>query len=124
MSLELSLISDAGNFSKERVILKAKGDTDVGEYMLTRNELIGEEVGVEVLDAYWFPFNKIKSGDLVVVYSRKGTQNTKELGKGRTAHFFYWGRDHELWATENVIPVIHHAPAFSFKQRAELKPKG
>jgi hypothetical protein len=33
----------------------------------------------------------VEAGDLVVLYSKPGTQSQKKLNNGTAVHFFYWG---------------------------------
>lgn len=81
-------------------------DSDVGRLAVFCNRLLKSgELSTTVERTYWFPDKKVKAGDLVVLYTKKGVDSDRE-NKDRTAtHFFYWGLDRPLWNTE-VVPVI------------------
>ena len=57
---------------------------------------------------YWFPDQKVKKGDTVVLYTRKGTYNTKTKSNGTTSHFFYWGLNNNVWNDEGDIALLFH----------------
>jgi hypothetical protein len=92
MKLRISSFADAGQADKERLIIKAESDTDIGDYLVMASSISssgGATAGRKT--AYWFPDKDVKAGDLVVLYSKSGTQSEKKLQSGATAHFFYWG---------------------------------
>lgn len=108
MKLEISSFPDAGVYGKERLILTVVSDVDVGGYAVFCSEASksgGAVAGKKA--AYWFPDEYVTSGDLVVLYTKKGSSSKKELSGGRTAHFFYWGLDHSVWGgTANVAVLL------------------
>jgi hypothetical protein len=106
MSLELRSVAAAGDLEKERLVLKALSDTDVGDYAVLWSG-IGNSGGPTSgrKRAFWFPDIKVKAGDTVVLYTKKGDRSKKALDGGATAHFFYWGSDSLLW-DENHCAVL------------------
>lgn len=119
MKLEIDRIPEAGDIGKERVVLKAKEDVDIGEYVLMRskrgasgNPLSGSK------SAYWLPDLTVKAGDLVVIYSKKGKSSKKTLDNGKVVHFYYWHLHKAIWDKEsnntavllNVREWEHQAP--------------
>jgi hypothetical protein len=117
MNLEISSFAEVGDLLKERIVLKALTNLDVGDYALfqsgtgpNRDEpLSGRKT------AYWFPDEEVKAGDLVVLYTKKGTKSTKPLNGGRTAYFFYWGLNEALWASKDSGAVVLEIAAWQFK---------
>ena len=93
---------------KERIVLKARGTTDVGEFAVFRTTVASGVVTTGVLNAFWFPDKTVEPGDLVILYSKGGTQSEKRLPSGRTAHFFYWGAGPAIWSEDGVAPVLLH----------------
>jgi hypothetical protein len=111
MKLNITSFADAGNFQKERIVLKADAEIGLGEYAVfcTTVSASGDAMSGRKT-AYWFPDGTIKKNDLVVLYSKKGTASKKDLNGGRTAHFFYWGDDHSMWGgTGNGAVVLRVA---------------
>ena len=116
MNLEIRSFADAGDISKERLVLKAVADVDVGEFAVFKsgistkgNPTSGRKI------AYWFPDEKIKANDLVVLYTKKGSRRTKQMDAGRTAYFFYWGRDEPLWGDSDYGAVLIEVYDWEFK---------
>jgi hypothetical protein len=108
MNLEFVSFADAGNLQKERVVLKATGAIDLGNYTLLCSASSEPGSGSSgANDAYWFPNMVVKENDLVVVYTKGGKDAQKETGAGHTAYFFYWGIKGPLWgAGENALVLI------------------
>jgi hypothetical protein len=107
MSLQLSSVQDKGNLDKERIVLTADADCDIGFYAFfrcTANDK-GRPLSGAVPNVYWFMNKDVKKGDLIVLYSKRGTRSEKEIGEGHKSHFFYWGMTTSLW-TKGVIPVL------------------
>lgn len=116
MNLEISL-ADAGDTSNERIILKALTDIDIGEYAVLRSSvgLSGDQPTSGSKAAYWFPDAEVKANDLVILYTKKGSRSTKSLTGGRTAYFFYWGRDEALWKDDQFGAVLLEVSAWQFE---------
>jgi hypothetical protein len=108
MNIKFSSIADRGVPKKERLVLKVVAKTDVGEYAVFRTGISGSEVTTDVMNTFWFPDKPVAAGDLVVLYSKSGTQNEKELERGGRAHFFYWGVGGTLWDSKEHAVVITH----------------
>jgi hypothetical protein len=117
MNLEIRSFADVGDLSKERVILKALTDLDVGEYALFRSG-IGSNDRLPTSGrktAYWFPDQGLKANDLAVIYTKKGSRRTKSLEGGRTAYFFYWGKEQTLWDDNQFGVVLLKVEDWQFK---------
>jgi hypothetical protein len=122
MKLKIRSVAEKGVYAKERLILKALANTNVGDFMLLRTGFHDGQVTVGVREAYWFPYKEIEKGDLVVVYTKDGKQSEKQLESGSKSHFFYWGLDKAIWNASDVAPVILYAPEWESKTPDELYP--
>lgn len=117
MNLEIRSFADAGNLLKERIILKALTDLDVGEYAVFRSG-VGSRGGTPTSGrkiAYWFPDEDVKADDLVVLYTKRGSRGAKGIEGGRTAYFFYWGRDEPLWNDDKFGAVLLEVADWEFE---------
>ena len=110
MQVKIGHVADKGDLDRERLVLHAKRNADIGDFLLIRTGVEDGEVTTDVRDSFWFPDRPVKAGDLVVVYSKSGTHREKKIDGGRTAHFFYWGQKAPLWRDEDFAPVLLHAP--------------
>lgn len=90
--------------------MKAKANGDVGNFAIFRALIFDDtSVSSDVTDAFWFPDKSIKSDDLVVLYTKKGTEGQRVMPSGQTVHFYYWGKDDVLWSGSNHAPVLIYA---------------
>ena len=120
MRLAIQYIADRGHANKERLVLRVRADTDVGDYILIQSDFQGDSVTTFTYNTYWFPYKEVKSGDLVVLYTKSGSANEKVLPDGKCVYFFYWGLDEPIWAAEDRAPVLLHAPEWTSKSPVEL----
>jgi hypothetical protein len=114
MTLKLRSIAAPGDLEKERLVLKALSDTDVGDYAVLLSGIANDGGPTSGRKrAYWFPDVKVRGGDTVVLYTKRGDRSKKPLDGGRTAHFFYWGSDSPLW-DENHCAVLLFASEWDY----------
>jgi hypothetical protein len=108
MNLQLRIV-DAGNLEKERVVLTAVTDDDVGQYAVFCCEATedGKIYSGDIPKVYWFPSQKMKKGDLVVLYTKEGVDSEKKNKSGTTSTFYYWQLDRPLWQP-GFRPVLVH----------------
>ncbi len=121
MRVEIEFVLDKGNLEYERLALRVLRDADIGDFMLICTGFEDDQVTTKVENTFWFPYKPVNRGDIVVVYSKKGSAKQKALKDNRTAHFFYWGQDSALWADDNVAPVLLYAPEWVSKAPEELE---
>lgn len=120
MKIDIQSVADKGNFDKERLILKVTADTDTGDYLVIQTGFHNGEVTTGAYNTFWFPYKSVFAGDLVVLYTKTGKDNVKELKGARKAHFFYWGLSSALWGRNDLAPVLLHAPEWVSKAPNEL----
>lgn len=120
MKLQIRSVKDKGVFEKERLIMKVLSDTDIGDYILLQTDFYDGEVTIGVHNVYWFPYKKVLAGDLVVLYTKSGSDIEHTSKRGAKAHFFYWGLSKPIWNRKDVAPVILYARAWESKVPDEL----
>ena len=106
MTLRFIRIQNPGDLEKERAVLRASTEIDIGRYTLF--SCYAEEnipLSGPILKGFWFEDKIIKSGDLVVVYSKNGSAGEKVGRTGATSYFYYWESDEPIW-TSGTIPVL------------------
>lgn len=120
MKIEIKSIADKGNYQKERLVLRVMADTDIGDYLVIQSGFYNEEVSIGTYQTFWFPYKPVSTGDLVILYTKSGKENQKELKRSKVAHFFYWGLDSSIWNRKDRAPVLLHAPEWISKSPEEL----
>ena len=98
MNLELRGVENVGDINRERVILRATKDADIGRFAIFKCRTTTDDAVASgyIPAAYWFPDKKIKAGDLVVLYTKEGTRSEK-TGEAGNTYFYYWGRTEPQW---------------------------
>lgn len=114
MNIKISSISEAGVTGKERIVMKVLRDTDIGQYAVLRTGFRAPSPTTGVTDAYWFPDKPVRRNDIVVLYSKSGTESEKQLENGATAHFFYWRAGSNLWSDNEHAAVVIEVNEFDF----------
>ncbi len=120
MKIEIQSVADKGNIEKERLVLKVKSATDIGDYVVIQAGFSGGEVTAQAHNSYWFPYKSVSAGDLVVLYTKSGRDKTTQLRQGGRAYFFYWGLESAIWNRTDRAPVLLHAPQWISKTPAEV----
>ncbi len=120
MKVQIQYVADKGNLSRERLVMRVRKEVDIGDFILIRTGFEDDEVTTEVSNAFWFPYQQLRAGDLVVVYSKKGRSRIGPID-GAKAYFFYWGQESPLWDNEDVAPVLLYAPEWNSKAPQELR---
>lgn len=117
MSLEIQSFAAKGDPEKERIVLKATSNLDVGDYavLLCKSSPDGKATSGKKT-AFWFPDVQVNNGDLVVLYTKKGKQSTKLNPSGNTVHFFYWGVSGTVWNDPQMGAVVIHVLDWNWKQ--------
>ncbi|HEY9080017.1 hypothetical protein [Magnetovibrio sp.] len=106
MTLKLDKISNSSDLDKERIVISVLQDDDVGQYAMLRSYVNNDAPTAGDQEAFWFPDQKVKTGDLVVLYSKDGTTSTKALKNGATVYFFYWGKSNPMWRERTYVPIL------------------
>ena len=110
MRLKVRSIANRGEYPKERIVMRAIVDVDVGDFAVFRAIHLGDgRVSSQVVDVFWFPDKRIEKNDLVALYTKKGTASDRIMKSGRTIHFYYWGKDTALWAESDYAPILVYA---------------
>ena len=107
MTLEFRSIADAGDFDKERVVLKATSDDDIGLYALFLCQTAEKGVVAgNISHVYWFFNKRVKKEDLVILYSKPGKTSEKSNNDGTTSYFYYWGLTESIWKKNTAAVVV------------------
>jgi len=109
-ALKLSNILGPGKFDNERLSFKVLRNCDLGEYAVFRVESLGDgSISTKVHNTYWFPEFKVKTGDTVVLYTKKSTSKVRESEEGSKIYFFYFGLKDAIWVGQ-FTPVLAYVP--------------
>lgn len=108
MKAKIRRIIDHGH-NDERVVLDITDDTDIGEFLILDTTYTSQgKVSNKVRHPYWFPDKNVKKGDVVVLYTKKGSSSSQGNSNGSTNHFFYWGLDNNVWNNDGDCALLLH----------------
>lgn len=105
MNLEIVRIRSAGNPQKERLVMRALGNVELGQFAVFAARVDGSGLTNDVIATYWFPDGKAREDDLIVLYTKEGRPKRSTSADGVKSHFFYWGVDETLWDDDSA-PVL------------------
>lgn len=107
MTLVLQSVVNVGELERERVVIRATADVEIGHYAVFCCNAAddGLPLAGNVVHAFWLEDKKIKSGDFVVIYSKRGRDSEKTSENGATSHFYYWELDEPLW-NKDTVPIL------------------
>jgi hypothetical protein len=115
MSVEFINIENAGDLARERLVLRARGETEIGHYAVFRCRVApeGRAYAGAIPNAYWFANRIVKSEDWIVLYTKNGTNSEKKVDDGPSSYFYYWRIVEPIW-TPGYMPVIVETPTWHF----------
>ena len=116
MKAKLLYVKDHGDLEKERIVLKAFAQIDIGRYMLCDTTYTEDDtVSNKVRHTFWFPDKVIKEGDFVALYTKTGADREHSNKANTTTHCFYWGLDRTIWNKDGDAAVLFELESWSFK---------
>lgn len=116
MKVKIRNVVDFDTLDSERIILDVVDDTDIGYYMIADSTYTADDkISNKVRHTYWFPDQKVKKGDVVVLYTKKGTNKPKKE-KDHTIYFYYWGLDKSIWNDEGDCALLFEIAEWSHKK--------
>lgn len=107
MKLKINKVIDFGTHSSERVWLEVTEDCDLRYYMITDTTFVGENISNKVRHVHWFGPKEVKSGDEILLYTKKGVATNESINGGKnTRYFLYWGLDSYVWNNSGDAAVL------------------
>jgi len=116
MNIQIKALRHSGDLKQERIVLKVLKDDDIGYYIVMDTTYTSDgNVSNLVRFPFWFPDKPVKTGDLVVLYTKKGQQSEKQNKNGTTSHFFYRGLERTVWNEKGDCAVVLHVDNWAVK---------
>ncbi len=117
MNIKIKNIVDAKDLEKERIVFNVIADDFLGAYLVFKSKKTGEKtISSALQNPYWFPDKEVKKGDLVVLYTKSGTDTEKKNEDGSTTYFFYMHNlKIPLWNNSDDVVVLSQLENWSFK---------
>ena len=112
MHIKLINIRNAGD-ENERLLIRVLDDCNLKGYAIVDNTYENGIVSNVNRHVYFFPDKHVKKGNIVRLYTKKGTNYDVEANYGKekvTYYNFFWGFEEEItvWNQSGDIPYIIH----------------
>ena len=119
MNLEILQITDPGIAHKERLDLKVITEDNIGGYIvLDTMQLSPGKVSSIIKNAFWFPDENVKTGDIILLYTGPGKDiQTKNLD-GSTTWYYYWGKKSTIWDDQKSAAAVLRIGSWKYKGRS------
>ena len=105
--MKLQGIRSAGDLEKERVVLLAESDGDIGKHMLVFSTIVNNnKFSSRISSPFWFPDGLIKQGDLVIVYTKSGFPSSVVNPDHSRSYFYYLGKESAQFSDAKVCAVL------------------
>lgn len=122
MKIEISSFKDLGDKEKERVILSVNEDTELGDYIISVSVYNSNDtISSSIKNNYWLPNQKVKVGDLIVIYTKKGVKKKVDNEDGSTSYFYYWNLPDTLQSIKDSTVVLFETSWAYKKVKPEIK---
>lgn len=119
MTLKVVSIHGQGNATQEYVLLQASTDLSLEYYLLADTTYSSATtVSNKVRHTYWFPLKAVKAGELVVVCTGLGTDDSYLNSAGTKVHRFFWNLKTPVWNNTGDAAIL-----FSLNTWATTKAK-
>ena len=113
MLISINKLKGKGDLDDERLVMEAGMNLDVGDYAVFQTGYSNGGPTIKVHHAYWFPNKEVREGDLIILYTRAGSQHERRSEDGGTSHFYYWNKKSAIWDEPNTCPILLYAPDWS-----------
>jgi hypothetical protein len=115
--LKIRTIADIKSYNNERVVLDVLDDDNAHFYLVmdtTYNK--NHTISNELRHTYWFFDQKVKKGDVVVLYTKNGTNSSTLNPNGSTTYFYYWNLGKSIWNDDGDGAVLFHISEWTTKR--------
>lgn len=108
MNLNVIEIKNKNNIQKERIVLKALANINIGNYIIfLTNKVDNENFEANPNHVFWFPNKEVTKGDLVVLYTKEGKASVKDINEGNNkAYFFYKKLNKEYFTNDEKVAIV------------------
>jgi hypothetical protein len=107
MKIKIRSVHGQGDYENEYVILDVVEDCDIGKYLLSDTTYTNDgKFSDKLRHLYWFPDKDVKTGDVVVVYTKAGKNSSTTNANGTPVHYFYWRLQKAVWNDDGDCAVL------------------
>ncbi len=118
MNIKILKLVDSGVPNMEALHLRVISDDNIGRYIVIDTvQAEPGKVSSLVKNAYWFPDTVVRSGDLIILYTKPGSNSQVKNPDNTTTWYFYWGHKKTLWNNSQSSAVLVKSEAWEYKAK-------
>ena len=102
MRIELATFADQGDLKEERIGFRVIQSCNLKYFAVYHTEKTANGFYNRPKHVYWFTPQEVSAGDEIVLYTKKGSNNTA-IRNDRQVHFIYWGLDEPIMKKGDCI---------------------
>lgn len=107
MKLKIRSIHEQGNAASEYVLFDVVEDCDLVYFGVADTTYSSvTSISNKLRHFFWFPPTKVNKGELVVLRTGVGTDDSFQNSGGITVHRFYWGLKSAVWNNTGDAAVL------------------
>lgn len=118
MKFKIRGLKEPGNIEKERVVIEALEDGNIGNMLIALTEQQGkDEVSSKIENPYWVPDQEVSKGDLIIIYTKNGQKTSRKNNSGSSSYFFYIGNEQPFYKDKNKTVAVFDISSWNFAER-------
>ena len=107
MKLQVIGIVNRGKPRQESIQLRVLVDTNLSYYLVLDTTYVSPtSISNLHRHAFWFPPTPVKAGDIVILYTCNGVNQSARNTYGGTTHSFFWGLNKTVWNNTGDCGVL------------------
>ena len=108
MKVKIRGVVDGKSLNDEMLVIDIIEDTDMGQYLVMDSTYQSDRtVSNKFRHIYWFPTQKVKKKDVVVLYTKHGNDSIAKK-EDFNIYFFYWNVGNCVWNNDGDCTVLLH----------------
>ncbi|KHE07672.1 hypothetical protein [Citrobacter braakii] len=122
MKAKVRTIHGHGKANEEYVIIDVNEDCNANRLMLADTTYTSETtISNKTRHTFWFKAIDLKKGDVIVLYTGSGTDQSKSQTNGTTIYYRYWGLKTAVWNDDGDGAILFDINTWSTKKVADTK---
>lgn len=106
MELVITGIGNKGQLAEERVGFKVQKKCNLKNYFIFSTHFMEAGFYNRSKNSFWFPPREANIGDIVVLYTKAGTDSSQKNDDDTTTYYYHWGLTESIFTSENHGVVI------------------
>lgn len=117
MKIKIRGVVDFKKQPSEKIVLDVLENCDIGEYLIFDTTYTKDgKISNKLRHSYWFPDQIVKKGDIIVLYTKEGSNTSTINANGTRNYFYYWNLKNSVWNDEGDCALLMHIDKWTHKK--------